>query len=461
MILVELPIDLFLFTGLLRVGTALIQLTPIIAVKVSSAAFVTLSSAVLDTLPSAVTAHQWPPVMSMLFNGTSIPPEPNSTLSIDIYSFRYWLSGIAGCTVCAIGLLGNAFNIVIQLRMFNKGAYKSSAPITLFLLVMAVCDVLVLLIYITYGLICVARPSRRPLIMPADVEGKEGTFTYFWYHVWYFPANIFMTLSNWCIVAVMCFRFVVVYFPLKAKTMCSLLRARNTVILIFICSIIVTIPDFFTIRIQKSDSKGFEFVDTDLSHNELFTRAYFAILEAFNSFLPFIICAFLSVMLVRTLNRHDVALNQSRNSLKSKQAEVIKRQIGIMLLGVTSWFIFCTFPSFLCRVLTLLRRDDDSHDSRFYPTFRGVADFFLLLNHTANFLLYTATSDIYRTFFMDLLLCRDRKELTRQSTISLMNNASFRTASLTKKRGNAANAQYAAVLQDVEEAAVESDTVLV
>ncbi|XP_067939325.1 FMRFamide receptor-like [Watersipora subatra] len=355
--------------------------------------------------------------MSDLINSTG-----NATLLTDVYTFRYWLSGIAGIIICIIGLLGNTLNAVIQFKMLRSTLRKShaAASTTSFLLVMAICDILVLLFYLIYDLICLARPTRRPLLVVQDTKGLEGTFTYFIYFVWYFPANVFITCSNWCIVAVMAFRFVAVYFPLRAKTWCSLNRAKNLLILIFIAAIFITIPDMFMIKLVTSDESVFEFTDTNLSNNDTFARIYFSLLEAFNSFLPFIICTLLSIMLIRTLKRANSKLVKKK-SIRCRQSEVNKqRKISIMLLCVTSWFIFCTCPSFVCRILTLLR---NTHDIGFYERFRGIADLILLLNHTANFVLYAITNEAYRRCLFDLVLCRNRRDLERQLTVTLLNSS--------------------------------------
>ena len=388
--------------------------------------------------------------MSSPANLTATESQPlNATADFDVYNFRYWLSGITGSIVCAIGLLGNALNVLIQLKMFRTKS-RSNAPITLFLLVMAICDVLVLLIYILYDLVCLARPSGRPLIYVTDVKDLQGTFTYFLYHVWYFPANIFVTCSNWSIVAVMCFRFVAVYFPLRAKTWCSLGRAKNSVILIILASIVVVIPDCLTIRLDSTNTSSFVFEYTALSNNTAFLQIYFTFFEGFNSFLPFVVCTFLSIMLIRTLNRTDSALIrvQSRGA-RTKQSETSRqKRISIMLLGITSWFIFCTCPSFVCRIVTLLKEEYDN--SAFYQIFRGVADFFLLLNHAANFVLYAATSDIYRRCLMDLLLCRDRRELERQSTVSMLQASTKSFTSKNRFQDGLINSEYDPLKDDCD-----------
>lgn len=342
---------------------------------------------------------------SNLHNSTSDP-----LTDTHLYSFYFFLNGIVGIIICAIGLIGNTLNLLILTNMCRRSATST----TLFLIVMGVADILVLLTYMMYDIVCNAHPAR-PLLRLSDLVGIEGTFAYFLYYIWYFPANIFVTTSNWCIVSVMFFRFTVVYFPLKAKTWCSMFRAKLFIGVIILFSIALMVPEFLTVKIEKSADSGFIFVDTDLFSHKLFNEAYYGIVEALNSLVPFVICGLLSVLLIRTLNRTDATLAMTTNVRRRTE----QKRISAMLLGITLWFIFCTCPSLVCRMSKPQTRSTD------WVKFRGIADMFLLLNHTANFVLYAATSKSYRQHFIDIILCRNRRALERELTIA--RNVSMRS----------------------------------
>mgnify|MGYP001796793372 CR=1 FL=1 len=369
---------------------------------------------------------------------TTHHPTTNQTAEMDLYEFYYNLNGVAGTIICSVGLLGNLLNIVTLAAMFSRRQTST----TVFLLVMAVSDTLVLLIYVTYDLSCIAVPSH-PLLSVDDVRGLEGTFSYLMFYTWYFPANIFMTSSNWCIVCVMVFRFIAVYFPLRAAQHCSVTRAKIASVLITISSVTLIVPEFLTVHIERNTTTGFIISDTKLFTDNEFNSIYYPLVEVFNSFVPFIVCSLLSIMLVRTLRRAQRSRaslsssytaaataeergggsrgsTRSHGSRKRKRNCNEQRRISIMLLGITLWFILCTFPSFLCRLLRPRGDDNQQQSVRGYNwiKLRAVSDLFLLLNHSANFILYALTSHAYRKQLIDMILCRDRKSLDRQRTIA-------------------------------------------
>ena len=107
-------------------------------------------------------------------------PTTNQTAEMDLYKFYYNLNGVAGTMICSVGLLGNLLNIVTLAAMFSRRQTST----TVFLLVMAVSDTLVLIIYVTYDLSCIAVPSH-PLLSVDDVRGLEGTFAYLMFYTWY------------------------------------------------------------------------------------------------------------------------------------------------------------------------------------------------------------------------------------------------------------------------------------
>ena len=108
----------------------------------------------------------------------------NQTAEMDLYEFYYNLNGVAGTIICSVGLLGNLLNIVTLAAMFSRRQPST----TVILLVMAVSDTLVLLIYVTYDLSCIAVPSH-PLLSVEDVRGLEGKLSYLVFYTWYFPAR--------------------------------------------------------------------------------------------------------------------------------------------------------------------------------------------------------------------------------------------------------------------------------
>jgi len=362
--------------------------------------------------------------MGHLINGTE--PSHYSTDSLvnftmtpeilemeDYGEFHFYANGIIANTMCGLGVLGNIINIAV----FTSQIRHSASSTNLFLLTMAISDLLVLCIYITYAVSCIVLPAA-PVLRPADFsENEVGSATYFIYYVWYFPANIFMALSNWLIVSVMVFRFIAVYFPLRASAWCSVGRAKLVISLVSAVSLILFCPEWFTVRIQRVGD-GFVFVDTQLFHSESFNRIYYCLVEILNSVLPFLICSVFSGLLIRALRTRKLISHSISKETYYRRRRVEQKRISTMVLVITSWFLLCSLPSFICRITRLLLHPDSPVSARVsWREFRAVADLFLLMNHVANALLYSVFSKVYRRHFKKLFLCQKETDSRSPSSV--------------------------------------------
>lgn len=345
-----------------------------------------------------------------------VVPKNSSTapdhLNTELYSFYFTVNGIIGCSLCVIGLLGNLASVIVLSSMYRKNRTSTN----IFLIIMSAADLIVLAIYLIYGITCIVTP-QRPIIDVQDVVNHTDTFTIFIYYVWYFPANIFMTVSNWSTVSVMTFRFIAVHFPLKASQWCSTTRAKLVVLVVVTLSVLLVVPEFLTIKIVANEYTGFNFNDTHLFDSKSFNHIYYSVAETFNSILPFVVCTVLATLLLRALRHKDKRLSRQDSIQMSHRRQYEQRKISIMLLGITFWFMICTCPAFICRMSRYLITSNITAKQSWIK-FRGVSDMFLLLNHTANFILYAVTNHSYRQHFVDLILCRDRKAIDRQTSVA-------------------------------------------
>lgn len=371
-----------------------------------------------NTTPSSyVVSHinsEYKPAAALLepSNHTESIGESSAHPTAGLYEFYFIVNGIIGCTVCIIGLVGNVTSVTVLSTMYKRNRTSTN----IFLIAMSSSDLIVLTIYLVYGITCLVLPDR-PILESTDITHYTGTFTCFIYYIWYFPANIFMTTSNWNIVAVMSFRFIAVHFPLQAAVWCSATKAKLVVISVVTLSILLVLPEFLTVKIVTSEEQGFTFDDTHLFDSKSFNHVYYTVAEVFNSLLPFLVCTALAALLLRALRKKDQRLSQQSNKSVPQRRQFEQRRISIMLLGITVWFIICTCPSFICRIAKYLMTSDTTARQS-WTMFRGVSDMFLLLNHTANFILYAVTNHSYQQHFLDLVLCRDRKALDRQTSVA-------------------------------------------
>ena len=321
--------------------------------------------------------------------------------SPNIHQIYFILNGLTGSAICCLGIIGNIFNIIIFSRMLN--AYNSATNI--FLLAITVTDLMVLSIYLLYDVVCIALPPK-PLIDLYDIKQEHlGTFMYFLYYTWLFPANMFITASNWCTVSVMVFRFIGVYFPLKASQLCTPTRAKIVLIVIMTLSVLTIIPDCFTVRMIPIKGYGFIMADTYLVQNEMFEYIYhISYMETVNSPLPFTICFVLSGLLIRTLKRRQSSFGKESSLTGHNKRQRNQRRISVMLLVIVISFIICTIPAYVWRgmkhgVRSRIIKEDT------WVAMRGVADIFLIINHSAKFAIYLLTNIMFRKNFVSLITC--------------------------------------------------------
>jgi len=346
-----------------------------------------------------------------------------NTNTSEIHHFHFLLTGVGGLLICCVGILSNIINILVLSSMLRRYRW----PSTYFLLVLGFSDMFVLTFYLIYIAVCVLAPVQ-PLLFKQDFARYEGTPAHIFCSVWYTPANIFVTLSNYCIVSMMVFRFLAVYFPLKVKQLCTVTRAKLTLATISIFSFFLVFPEFLTYRLKTDASTKRIFLETlPLFSNKDFNKYYYGVLEAFNSIIPFIACALLSVMLIKALYYTGGSLKGQGQLRKNSKRKAEHRKVTVLLLSIALFFIACSLPSFVCRVVRTLLQGSDTSGYSAWAKVRAVADMSLLINHSANFILYAATSSLYRSTCANLFCCRSHRDLARQASVAMsLRNTSLR-----------------------------------
>lgn len=342
-----------------------------------------------------------------------------------LYAFYFALNGVIGSSICCIGILGNILNILVYGAMIKH----TKSATTVFLLAIAMADLLVLIFYLLYDIVCIAMPPK-PLLQLYDFTADQaGSFAYYLFYVWYFPANIFILVSNWSTVSVMAFRFIAIYFPLKAYRWCTPERARNVLLLISILAIASVIPECFTLKLKEFPNYGYIFIDTELFSNSLFNDIYFNYIEVVNSILPFITCFLLSALLIRALRKSDLSLRKTGNVTQLTRRLHDQRRISIMLLVIVTWFIICTIPSFVWRGMKYGINSGIITEEN-WRKLRGIADVSLILQHSANFIIYFISNNKYRKYFKHYFkYIKDKKEpVVSERSIS---SRSFRVRAAT------------------------------
>lgn len=313
----------------------------------------------------------------------------------DPHDFYYIVAGVVGCIVCCLGLLGNALNISIFSVMIKHGA---RAPATnIFLLSISVVDFAVLLVFLVYDVFCVLTPPKPILDLYSLTIEQFGSASYLIYYIWYIPENALILTSNWLTVSVMVFRFIAVYFPMKANIWCAPQRVKVVLLVVGILAVLSVVPECFTVKLVYYEGFGLLFDDTELFDDKHFHHSYYTYLFLTNSILPFVICLVLSALLVKALRQSNISFIKEGNATHSRKRLKEQRNITIMLLSIVFCYLVCTFPSLLWRALKPATKDRRLSTS-VWLQFRAIADASLLLQHSANCLIYIFMNQMYRRY---------------------------------------------------------------
>ena len=152
--------------------------------------------------------------------------------------------------------------------------------------------------------------------------------------------NEAVLVTAWLTVAVCTERFISVCFPLKARTLCTVGRARNLCVLIFVSMSIFSIPSalrYKKIQLEtpnQSDTVCYGIAPSSIGGNEQFMTVYSWLMSTMRSFLPLLILMILNSCIVHTLTQQKV-----RGAAYEQ-----RHKITLMLMVVIMVFILCITP---------------------------------------------------------------------------------------------------------------------
>jgi len=160
--------------------------------------------------------------------------------------FAAWYSGIHGyaaIVVCAFGVVANMANIVVLTRR----SMITSANIILTWL--AAADLLTMACFLPFGgHFYIARGYIPEVPFPA-------TQSVWWirYFVFYINFSVVChTVAVWLTITLAIFRYLCICCPTMATTLCSLHRAKISVLVVYVSSVVICLPNYMVSRLTFS-----------------------------------------------------------------------------------------------------------------------------------------------------------------------------------------------------------------
>ena len=289
-------------------------------------------------------------------------------------------------TAVIIGLFGLVGNIMAFVG-FQKQSKKTS---TSFLFqALAVADSLVILANCLTQIVACLQIYILNLHLLANVyNGAKLSELLAWITFIVYPLSEMTILASISVTVLLAVtRLIAVYFPMRARRLCSIARVRCSVAAVVIFAIVYNLP----LYVMKT-------VSTNTYRNRTFTYATFKKAKYYAWFMnygrPVVYCA-IPLLLITVIT---IALIIKLRSLDKRRAALTRAQrlsnkTTRVLIAVLVVFFVCSLPHPLCVLcLSSLFRCTFSH----LRYFNWSIYFLYIVNSSVNFLIYTSLSRQYR-----------------------------------------------------------------
>ncbi|XP_045156698.1 probable G-protein coupled receptor 139 [Mercenaria mercenaria] len=317
--------------------------------------------------------------------GGSLLSNPTYKLALGLLM---WLLPI----IITVGTIGNIFSFIVMLQREMR-----QTSTFFYLAVLAIADTIVLFMsaFKTWFRLC----SGFEMLHISDASCKLFTFlTYFSLH-----------MSAWLIVAVTVERFIVVWFPLKATSICSAKRAKLTTLGIGLGFFLLNAHLFWTADLITDPKSGRKTCAMLQNNRFLYEEVLPWVHLTLYSFVPFVSLLVFNVLIIISLIKHRQIIS-SQMTRADKRTRYNHRRLAITLLCISFVWIITTTPSALYTVLPL-KGDTVTKAANFF-LIKVICYIFMYINHSINFFLYCITGQAFRREFMKIVCrtCRKRRK---------------------------------------------------
>ncbi|CAG5127590.1 unnamed protein product [Candidula unifasciata] len=217
-------------------------------------------------------------------------------------------------------------------------------------------------------------------------------------------------------------RLIAVYFPIKAKVMCSKLMTITCITMIYLVTAVVFIPNalkyhsyYLTINNTTSYTMGL----TSLGKNEFFFSIYGNILNILFRLIPILIIIFVNIFIALAIRR-TWSFRRSMSSGGSTSYE--QNRITLMLLMVSLVFIVCILPGAVHSIIDQIYKQYSrfGQQSNLYDVVRNVTYFLETVNSSVNFVIYMAFSTKFCRTYKQIFCCVENAKTPPKSTRSVV-----------------------------------------
>ena len=325
----------------------------------------------------------------------------------DIISLQWVRVLITVVTMLAvlIALLGNG---VVILVIYRRRSLRRN-PTILFILNLALCDIISCLIYRPLLLLEVFLPFVPHFQEFVDHLDKCKVASYF--------KSLFAAVGFHTMVAISQERLLLIVYPLRAKIICTVSRTSKILVIIWMTAILLVLPT----PIKYTEIIAVDIDGTIIKFCGYFSGAklaiiYHALMFSFYFGIPLILLTVAYAKIFNALYRRQDGLDVNQESGGGKSMR-IRKNLAKMMLSVSVIFAICWGPHFIY-FLHLACGGKPPKNGFFTAT---VVEFLPIISSIMNPMLYTLNSRTFRTGFKNIIFGRRASDDTVSGARSFAN----------------------------------------
>ncbi|XP_034942123.1 thyrotropin-releasing hormone receptor-like [Chelonus insularis] len=219
-------------------------------------------------------------------------------------------------------------------------------------------------------------------------------------------------LSVWFVVSFTVERFIVVLYPLRRQSMCTVARAKTILIGLTIIGSILCSPVLWFSSSRPSNQK-FNSTVCGLADEWEHLAWIFNVADTILTFvLPFTVIVILNGLIIKTvwrLARVRINLTSSiknKRNTKGKSLELSQTKVTKMLLVVSTFFLCFNLPAYVMRVRAFL---EEGEPPRAVIITQHICNLLFDTNFGINFVLYCASGQNFRNAVIAIIFKRPRR----------------------------------------------------
>lgn len=291
-----------------------------------------------------------------------------------------WLE-LAIPIICALGVVGNSLNLLVLTRrrlLCTMDRLEKSA---------------------TYGLVALAFPDMMfciaafPYVFIGQELCTEAVYELYYKIYGIGCINLFLMMSTWLVVSMAVNRYIVVVYPFRARQNLGSSRTIAMIALIYVSSVIMTLPFFLHIKVRPCQWYGgqlrFEFTSrwTKTITGPMRTYIQWAWPIA-AVFIPIVILAFCNTRLIQTLRSAQLS---RRDTCRGQNIADKNHKVTLTLVIIVLSLLLLVSPSEILRYFNPYR-----HWGYAGQVVASITNIMQTMNFAVNFILYCAVNATFR-----------------------------------------------------------------